>query len=194
MNKNSFLQFVGLIHTCTQNRTTWNGKDTKISEELLITLHSTTVYVLQIESQTMDVSKIKISASPISGGAMPSVQSQSAMREPNSTPECIYETLREIQVSKLYVMYALFLTHILVVSFVGASGPPYNHMFLWVSISRPYQIASLRNRNCCCHKCLTAAARITWVSKIGMPPTPNGALNQAGVLTECNAKPHSIGQ
>ena len=138
------------------------------------------------------MSKIKISASPISGGAMPSVQSQSAMREPNSTPECIYETLREIQVSKFICVHATFVNDILVVSFVGASGPPYNHMFLWVSISRPYQIASLRYRNCY-HKCHTAA-RITWVSKIGMPPTPNGALNQAGVLTECNAKPHSIGQ
>ena len=53
--------------------------------------------------------KIEISASPISGGAMPSVQSPSAMREPNSTPECIYETHREIQVSeinpRLYVVF-----------------------------------------------------------------------------------------
>ena len=65
------------------------------------------------------VSKIKISASPISGGAMPSVQSQSAMREPNSTPECIYETHREIQVSKLYAMYAFLLNVMFFISFVG---------------------------------------------------------------------------
>ena len=91
------------------------------TEELTASLLGTRIQRYLLWMKCVVGSKIKISASPISGGAMSSGQPQSAMRKPNSTPECIYETLREIQVSKKSIEDHSYVKLIHRILFVGKS-------------------------------------------------------------------------
>ena len=63
--------------------------------------------------------KIEISASPLSGGAMPGSQTRSAKSKPHPTPECLVDTTREIQVSETNGGIPTLLTVLLPISLVG---------------------------------------------------------------------------